>query len=179
MSTTPTPLIEPAQLNVTSVLPQMTSVLSTHAQAVFANQLAESSPQLFYFGALYVAPCGHPVELADIHDFARRLNYVIAVFDGFAVYRGGYTPCVYACIAPPLAVPLAGDRVMLAAYVFIRDLPADLPPGTSKTWVNAIVGHQLRCALEGELPENPPGLFTPPEVLPVDVDEALRQLKLR
>lgn len=188
-----TPTTVQSALRVETVLEPLSPWLSERARAVFANLLPEPSPSLVYFGALYTRPESQVVKLANYQDFAERLNYVVEQFDGrprqvqgepveiesnvsdTLARTGTRTRLAYAritaAIAPPMEIPLTGERVMLAAYVFLEDAPQG---AYGKAWVNAVVGRRLRCALEAELVENPPDLPTPPEPPPVDVRAALR-----
>jgi len=172
-----TPTTVQSALRVESILEPMLPVLSERARAVFANLLPEPTPSMFYFGCLYAAPPDAETRLANHHDFAHRVNYLVDQLDGQSyVYthrKAGEipvssfrSPTAHAAIAPPMEIPLAGDRVLLVAYVFIQDTPTG---AEGKAWLNNIVGEQIRCALDGELPQNPPGLPTPPEPLPVDL----------
>lgn len=112
--------------------------------------------------------------------FAERINDVVATFDGRAMRSadGIHHPRCDCSLAPPMKVPLMGDRYVLVAYLFVVDAPLNDEDGIK--WVNLAVGNRLRCAPEGALPENPPGVATPPAPppfefkIPASVDEVTK-----
>ncbi len=182
------PATDPA-LRVINIIEPMWPMLTERARGVFErieSHTTSNVATVTTFGALYPRPKTEEEKFANYRDFAHRLNYVIEHFDGrghnVVIESSIFTSHarVDTSFSCPLEVPIVKERIALVAFLWLYD-PVDIMPygEARKAWVNSIVGEQLRCMVEGEIPQNPPGLFTPPDLTAEEFDSMMREALLK